>query len=232
MFRRLKDFFLDLLFPRQCIGCKKTDTWLCQNCFQLIKTNYQQVCYICRKESPFGKTCPQHLKKPRILDGLLVAAHYSGNPLLKKTIHTMKYQHHAEDIAEKLGKLLTKTFLSDSQNIFTLIPIPLHKTRLKERGFNQSQLLCREIKKKLPLTTNYSLLTRTIYTPPQAHTKSRQERHNNLKNAFSLQNKVDSQKTYLLVDDIVTTGTTLEECCQLLKNNGAQQVWGLVLARN
>lgn len=244
--QQLKTAFLDLLFPRQCIGCKKADTWFCDGCFSFIKPNSIQVCYLCRKPSAHGHTCPSHQANSVTLDGLLVSAHYAANPMLKKAIHALKYHHHPEDIAEKLGQLLSKTLHSFFVLPFEfciVLPIPLHLSRLKSRGYNQAQILLENMKKHLsyelpalsraePRDTNYNLLTRLKHTPSQVQSQTRSARLKNLENAFALHGTVDPEKTYLLIDDIATTGATLEQCCKLLKENGAKKVWGLVLARN
>ncbi|MDP2691713.1 MAG: hypothetical protein U1C97_03575 [Candidatus Gracilibacteria bacterium] len=247
--KKIKNFFLDLFLPRQCIGCKTNDTWLCKSCFKLIKPNSKQVCYICRKNSYFGQTCASHLNSLRKLNRLLVAAHYSANPVLKDAIHALKYQRHPEDIADKLGQLLLQTLqsnLTEPANSIEIIPIPLHKKRLKERGFNQAELIAQSLSspptpnshrtdvlpKRLYPTLNTQLLTRSRYTTSQVQNKSRENRLENLKEAFSLSQKPNPRIIYLLIDDVATTGSTLEECCQILKENEAQEVWGLVVARN
>ena len=241
MLRKLTNLVLDLLFPRQCVGCKQADTWLCQKCFNLISPKKFQSCYICQKPSRYGDTCDKHKNSPRQLDRLLISCHYSGNPLLKKAIKNLKYHLHPEDISEKLGKILSQTLnknLTIPNRDLVLIPVPLHKKRLKERGFNQADLLLHEISRyqqpaNLPAGRQASnQLTRTKHTVSQVKSKSRQKRLENLKDAFTVNQKLSPHKTYILVDDIATTGSTLEECCQALKTNGARNVWGLVIARN
>ncbi|MGE3279052.1 MAG: ComF family protein [Candidatus Altimarinota bacterium] len=235
-----KHFLLDLLFPRQCISCKKLDTWLCDACFRHFKPTIYQVCYLCRRPSEKAKTCKNHqIPDPkRQLDRMIVAAHYSSNPILKKAIHTLKYGRKPDDIAEKLGELLAQT-LAFHLSIFhyprcVLIPIPLHPKRLKSRGYNQAQLLAKHIERPFSklLTTNSELIIRPKETTSQVSSATRAARLENLKGAFELNGKVDSDALYILIDDVVTTGATLEECCSILKLNGAKEVWGLVLARN
>jgi predicted amidophosphoribosyltransferase len=83
-----------------------------------------------------------------------------------------------------------------------------------------------------PLTMDHSLLTRSKHTSSQVSSSTRKARLENLKEAFLLNGTIDPTKIYILVDDVVTTGSTLEECCKILKEGGAREVWGLVLARN
>lgn len=153
----------------------------------------------------------------------------------------MKYKSIHEDIDEHLGILLAKTltpFLNSRASKFILIPVPLHEERFKERGFNQSELLIKKCIQKIKqehyplLTSNYELLKRTKNTLQQASTKSRQERFKNLKNAFHISDIIDPSATYILIDDVLSTGTTLEKCCKTLKKARAKTVWGLVLGSN
>ncbi len=119
-----------------------------------------------------------------------------------------------------------------------IIPVPLHRRRLRFRGFNQSELLAQILSQTLtpgldvPLYTE--VLIRTRFTKPQMKTDSREERLSNLKNAFAIQETstpILKGKSLWLIDDVATTGTTLEECATVLKQHGATAVFGIVLAR-
>jgi ComF family protein len=112
-----------------------------------------------------------------------------------------------------------------------LVPVPLHSKRLKERGYNQSELLARELGKltNLPLIDN--CLVRQHYTGPQARTTSVNERQSNVSGAFTCRNWSLKDKAVLLIDDVSTSGTTLDSCAGELKKSGAVSVWGLVVAR-
>lgn len=203
---------LSLLFPPLCIGCEKENTWLCEECFSLITLRENPECV------SYG------------LDRLFVAAPYDTNPLLKKAIYHLKYKNHPEEIAKHLGGLLARIFqpfVPYNRNI-TVIPIPLHPNREQERGFNQASLLAQW----LPFNKNQTLLIRKKETPPQVDMKSRKQRLLNLHHAFSVHGKPDPQMIYLLIDDLITTGATLENAAKSLKSAGSKEVWGLVVARN
>lgn len=235
MLKRVKNLFLDLLYPRQCVGCKAPDSWFCDHCALLIKKLDQQRCYVCKNQHPKGKTCDDHLNN-RTLNKLLIAAHYSANPVLGDAIHELKYNRHPEDIMSQLGPLLCSTLnlnLHSHSSSFILIPVPLHPKRLKDRGFNQAELLTNEVLKHCPLlTANCKLIARSKHTESQVKSGSRAARLENLKDAFSVTEKPDPNSIYILIDDVATTGSTLEECAQTLRQAGAREVWGLVLARN
>jgi competence protein ComFC len=249
MFKKILNF----IFPKHCLSCNQKGNNLCNFCSSLIQANKTQHCYKCGKASLHGQTCEKHLykKQENTLNGLLVSAHYNGNQILKKAIKTMKYKKIHEDISAQLASLAAKTlkpFLNSpphsslkSQShsfIFILIPVPLHEERLKERGFNQAEILIKKVIQEISvknsqlLTTHYKLLKRTKNTLQQASTKSRQDRFKNLKNAFQTSKKLNPDAIYILVDDVLTTGTTLEECCKTLKQAGARTVWGLVVGSN
>jgi ComF family protein len=215
-------FILDLLFPIQCLGCSQEGDFLCPACFEKIPLN-QKIIYF--KKSP--------------LVGLVVASFYE-HPLLKEALYKYKYDF-VKDLAKPLGQLMTKR-LTNFSNIFNennsvLIPVPLHKKRLRWRGFNQVQLLTEEISQKLKIPINNNILIRKKYSLPQMQIKDAQQRKRNIREAFVLgsdpaqQGQTLMNKTIILVDDVCTTGATLEECAQILKKAGAKKIWGLVLAQ-
>ena len=227
MLAKLKDALLEILFPVRCVGCSEEGEWFCESCSQKIIPNEKQFCPVCWQESFGGKVCT-NCESP--LDGLRVAASYQQNPELAKAIQTLKYKF-SEPLAENLAEVLSRS-ISQKKYVSerVIIPIPLHKKRRRWRGFNQAELLANSVAKKLNLPLENSLV-RTKNTPQQAKL-SRDERIQNLENAFELAPNFSAKdKTILLVDDVASTATTLLECAKVLKKNGAKEVWGLVLAR-
>jgi ComF family protein len=112
-----------------------------------------------------------------------------------------------------------------------VVAVPLHPKRLRERGYNQSQLLAKELAKlsKLPLVDD--CLIRERHSPPQARTATASERRTNVADAFSCRDRRLKGKQVLLIDDVSTSGATLDACARALKKAGATTVWGVVLAR-
>jgi ComF family protein len=213
------DFILDLLFPKKCVGCGKEGTWFCSDC--IAKISYQELPYI-RFEGPY-------------LDGLIAAACFK-NPL-KEAIHAFKYDG-VKELAESLSNLLIQHLKDDRLGFVRqmkplLIPVPLHKSKEIERGFNQSALLSEKLGHKLNLKIEKNFLVKTKKTPAQVKLKE-DERRKNIKGAFAFigERKAILGKTILLVDDVMTTGSTLNECAKVLKRAGAKKVWGLVLAKD
>lgn len=243
--KKIKKIILDILFPIFCFFCHKPDEWICQTCLDKIKIIDNQVCPYCEKQiSPFGKIC-QHCKtkfltnnKYSFLDSLIVSSNYKENNL-SRLIHRYKYNF-VYELDVFLAKIMLKSLIKHNLPLpDIIIPIPLHSRRLRWRGFNQSELLAKQISENI--TPNFSILTisnlliRKKFTSPQMKIKNYTERKLNIKNAFSINPKADldliKNKTILLVDDVATTGSTLFECAKILKENGARCVTGVVLAR-
>lgn len=227
---------LDLFFPKICGGCGRFGTYLCKKCTnEILQTDL--VCPNCEKPAIGGKCHPLCHKKYG-LDGLWSLGIYQ-NPL-RKVIQKLKYKFVA-DVAESLVDLMieywakyTPAFIDEIKRDrgvgWVVVPVPLHPRREKWRGFNQSALLGQILSKKLGLEYQ-ELLQRTKHTKPQVGLAS-WERKKNIKNAFSLSsNHEPLTMNYLLIDDVWTTGSTLKECCYVLKRAGAQKVWAITLAR-
>ena len=112
-----------------------------------------------------------------------------------------------------------------------MVPVPLHPKRLRQRGYNQSALLAREVGKGVGLSMMEGVLVRSKDSPPQASSRGIEERRRNVEGVFACSSKALEGLRVLLVDDVCTTGSTLSACAQALKSQGASSVWGLVVAR-
>lgn len=243
--KKIIQFAADCLFPKTCLGCGQLNTYLCADCFQNLGDRRDLTCYACHRRSPNGKICKSCRRKNRTnLTGLFVAGDWD-NRLLKQLIYVYKYRfikELAEPLAGIAAEYLKINFLSgenkNTENII-LIPAPLHPRRLAWRGFNQAELLTKKIAEILRITVAEKILVRQSYSSPQANIKNRTERELNVQNVFLLtQNadqKIDSlkmkNKTVILVDDVATTGATLEQCAATIKPLGPKEIWGLVIAR-
>lgn len=220
-----------LLFPEFCLGCGIKGELLCEFCFRLIKPLPFQHCYRCRKISLRGKICDDHPKTSSTLDRVFVACHYSANPLLEKAIFAFKYEK--KSALEKRLITLLLPFISLLPENSVVIPVPLHKNRQRERGYNQSELLCRALKILNPkLSLDSDLLKKTKDSKAQVEVRDLLHRRLNVSDVFEIQKPCDPTITYVLVDDVMSTGATLENCCKALKTKKAKKVWGISLARN
>lgn len=199
----MKNFLLDFFFPVSCVGCKKPKTHCCDECFNSIQL------------------------KPETSNDTFSLAEYKEKETLARLIHRFKY-----DGAEEIGPLLASLFrkIPPPDGPAMLVPVPLHWRRKNARGFNQGEILAFEIGKIWNLPVK-NLLRRHRPTRPQAELNG-EARRKNLKDAFAINKaqQVDSS-TIWLIDDVVTTGTTLLECTKILKEYGAERVHGLALAR-
>jgi ComF family protein len=227
--KKLAQAFLDLLFPISCLVCGADGIFLCEKCFENLPRLDKQECLVCQTPSPFGKTHHNCASKNKI-DGILSALPYQ-NRSVKKIIETFKYNFVSE-LKVPLGRLIVKTIrqenLTEYFNEFTIIPVPLHPRRYNWRGFNQAQLLADELSEILRIPVDNQTVTRFKFTKPQTKL-THDERKKNIENAFAIAGLV-ADKKFLLVDDVVTTGSTLNEIAKILKSAQAAEVWAITAA--
>lgn len=227
--------FLDFLFPKYCVNCRKIGEYICASCFSFISFDTSMICLVCNKGSIDGLTHPGCQGKYTI-DGAFSGVAYKG--IVKKLIYNFKYKPYLADLNKTLTELFYESIIQQEifQQIYslkpTLVPIPLHVKRLRKRGYNHSRLLAEGLSKSLNLKL-LNVLQRTKETKSQFGLKLK-ERKENLKDAFSIAPNVPIAQcpNILLVDDILTSGSTLLEAARILKKNGAKKVWGLTLARD
>ena len=233
----LKQFFLDLFFPAFCINCNKEGSYLSQDCRAVLDICYLQYCLCNRnpKILPFGGKCERC--KDKNLSGLYFALPYKENQITRKLIHSFKYQPYLKDLAKTLASILIEHFVISNKNTndiwenSVLIPIPLDKKKIRIRGYNQSEELAKELSKILNVPMVKDNLIKTRSTKPQMELSGK-ERGENLKDAFVIKNPAElAGKKIFLIDDVYTTGSTMEECAEVIKNSGVKNVWGVVIAR-
>lgn len=229
--------FADLCFPVLCFGCGMKGEWLCSTCRRRVPLRLEQRCPSCRKRiTPSGETCLECSQK-YALSGLFAATYYRV-PIVSRALHTCKYRF-LPDVALPLTDILADAI--DRNGLLLpdiIIPVPLHPRRLRFRGFNQSALIARHLADclapGLDIPIREDLLIRKRHTRPQMKTESRTERLRNLRDVFALprgKKKDIHNKDVWLIDDVATTGATLEECAKALKKSGAHSVFGIVVAR-
>ena len=180
----------------------------------------------------YGLTHP-NCKKKYGLDGVMSLFYY--NNFLKKVIKAVKYRL-ASAVWDDFSRLIDptstlrfSTYISLSDQC-VLTPIPLHTDRLKERGFNQAELICTWLGAYLHTPTRI-LISRQLHTHPQAQIHDNAQRHKNVHNAFRLLSKADIPTSVILVDDVITTGSTIIEATKVLKEAGVKKVFAITIAR-
>ncbi|OGI25241.1 MAG: hypothetical protein A3J76_05325 [Candidatus Moranbacteria bacterium RBG_13_45_13] len=237
--KNIKNILLDALFPVYCQACRKEGFWLCEDCLKQTKVLDFQVCPDCENIiTDKGFLCPRCRSSGKLhLDAMLCAVSYD-KPAIKQLVHNFKYRF-VRGIAGPLADLLNTALLrNDFPLPDFLVPVPLHPRRLRWRGFNQGLLLAEYISENLsPLmkTEVLDFLGRVKFNRPQMGIKSYQDRLKNVQGVIGLKADADLEKIknkkVLLIDDIATTGATLEECAKVLKAAGAKKVFAAVVAR-
>lgn len=230
----IREFFIDLFFPKFCFYCKKESDYLCEDCVALLEILEYNFC-LCEKPQrlPDAGKCKRCQWKK--LNGLYFALPYQ-NLFAKKLIHQFKYNPQVKELAKTLASIIITHFNLLEKSLkfgidFILAPVPLTNRKKKERGFNQSQELCKELNQFLEISLIADCLLKTKDTPPQIELQKK-ERLKSQREVFLVKNNENiKEKKILLVDDVYTTGATMEECARILKEAGAKEVWGLAIAR-
>ena len=231
---------LDILFPKRCVNCKKAGDYVCQNCFIYISFDTKSLCLICNRPSFNSLTHPV-CKRKYSIDGCFSAISY--NKIAKKLISNFKYKPYLTDLKIFLSELFVESIIQNENFMaqvsnpsassgWVFVPVPLFSSKLRKRGYNQSEILAKALSKKFNFQSQ-NILERIKDTKNQFKLL-KHEREENMKDAFILKARVGplSQHNIFLVDDIVTTGSTLKEAAKALKRAGANKVFGLTLARD
>lgn len=221
------DTLLDLLLPARCGVCGRLGQWLCTSCRDRCRRLEEPLCPQCGLELPFrnsGCSCRRRLKNLR---RLRAAAAYEGP--LENAIHRLKYEGW-RPLARPLAGLIADRVAVDGLAASILIAVPLHPDRLRARGFNQAELIAGDLRRRLRLQASPGRLLRVRDTPPQVGL-DRVRRAENVLDAFRWEGQDLSGAAVAVVDDVATTGATLEACAAALRKGGAGPVVGLAVGR-
>jgi len=213
----IKDFLLNILFPIKCVGCGVKNEIFCDYC--ILKTS----------------------RTERELDNNIIALFDYRNPIIKKAIWELKY-HHKRYFGEKLGQLLyefqieniaeMKTYVPE-RSIF-VVPVPISNTKLRIRGYNQSCTIAKafcDCADKGIFELKDNVIFKKIETTPQAKISNRKQRLENIREVFEIKNsRIVKGRTIIIIDDVTTTGGTLNEIIRVLKKAGAKKVVGFAIA--
>ena len=225
---KLKGIALNLLFPQWCVGCGKEGDFICYSCRRSLPRIMPPLCPRCGRPQASGILCPGCVGWQAEIDGIRSPFRFDG--VMRQAIYQLKYRN-LRALVVPLAKLLHDYLGTNPVPGEAVVPVPLHQKRLRERGYNQSSLLARELGKLINLPIVDNCLIRLRHAPPQARTSTVDERRSNVAGAFTCRDQRLQDKQVLLVDDVSTSGATLDACARALKAAGATSVWGLVLAR-
>ena len=229
----IKNIILDILFPRTCPICFKIiaerKCKICSKCREKIVHIKEPICKKCGKQlyNQEQEYCYDCTKKVHVYDRGYACFAYSGD--IKASIYQYKY-HNKREYADFYIEEMIKTRGNEIKkwNVDIIIPVPLHKKRKRKRGYNQSEIIARGIGAYLNVEVNTSYIMRVKHTRPLKELDNK-ERRKHLKGAFVVGKKKSEAKRVLLIDDIYTTGSTLNEIAELLKKAGVEKVYILTL---
>jgi ComF family protein len=240
MLRRFIRVLKDIIYPKICLGCKGKldvhleDEYICSRCQLKIKKNVPPFCHSCgrhlEKNNRNKNICPGCLRNKLHFDRAFSPCLYEG--VLKELIREFKYKGKAH-LAKPLSRIMTdfiREYDLPIDYMDFIIPIPLHKARLREREFNQAEILSRHIASEFNKGLKNTALMRHRLTQTQTELPNN-KRFLNVANSFSVAKEIDLRnKNVLLVDDVLTTGATSSEAALALKNAGVNIVFVLTLA--
>jgi len=210
------------------VGCGKVGQFLCAQCLGKLPRLLPPFCPKCGRPEASGIVCADCRRRQSRIDGIRSPFRFEGP--IREAVHQLKYQH-LKAISPCLAELLADYLRSNPLPGEVVVPVPLHPRRLRERGYNQSSLLAKELGRRIDLPVIEDCLIRVKQAQPQVRAASVEERRRNVADAFVCRDQRVRGRQVILVDDVCTSGATLESGAVALKSNGASSVWGLTLAR-
>ncbi len=217
----------DWLFPPVCAGCAKPGERWCSECHSAVRLCLPPFCPVCGLSQKHPGLCPNCQRERPDYSELRSWAFFEGS--LRKAIHQLKYERNIT-LGDKLAKPLAALTAEQPWSIDFVVEVPLSAGRLKERGYNQAAFLARPV----ALSFGVPLLSKCLWRVRETHSQvglNAVERFHNVDGAFGASAKMAAGSNILLVDDVMTTGATLNACAAALKSAGARNVYGLTLAR-
>jgi len=224
----------EILFPPTCIGCGSFGISLCEYCGRSMREITQDWCLSCGNKTKIDNICHICLDKKEVMS---IFAFWYYEKVVAKIIQAIKYKKDKRLIFDLLRYINPQTLskiiiLKDKYPNSFLVPVPLHSEREKERGFNQSRLIAESLGLLVNIKVCNNLVIRVKNTTPQARCTSKLQRIHNTQNAFAVNNNVLQDKTIIIVDDVITTGSTTREIArQIHKINRKSNTLTICLGR-
>lgn len=217
----------ELLFPSRCVHCGTDGELLCQACIESGARITAPSCRRCASPTLGAGLCPRCAARPAALNRLIAVFQLDG--AIREAIHRLKYDD-IRALAPRLGALLADAATGAGLQADVIVPVPLHGKRIRQRGYNQAELLAGPVAKALGAALDKRLLSRRLNTPSQALSSSEEARRENVAAAFQASDAAAGRRI-VLIDDVTTTGSTLQACAASLKDRGATYVAAAVLAK-
>jgi ComF family protein len=219
---------LDWIYPPFCCNCNQIGYEICPDCWDsILLLKHAHVCRLCGKRITKGVLCSDCKHQPPAFDQLRAWAEYQG--AARQIAMHIKF-HSRRGLIPYLIQPIAQAIRDWGIHIDIVVPVPLANGRLKERGFNQSDLLARPVAGHLGLSYTSDALVRIRETHSQVGLTAN-ERHQNILGAFQADPEIFRDRNILIIDDIATTGATLSECAATLKQAGASKVYCFTVAR-
>ncbi len=221
---------VDFFFPPRCVGCEKWGDRWCESCINQVTEIKEPICSLCGDQLPddtswnLCERCRQHRPQYAAIRSWAV---FEGQ--VQKALHALKYERNL-GLGEVMANFLCKVFSSTDWKVDLVVPVPLGMERFKKRGYNQAMLLARPFAWSVGIPHIPKALQRVRETRSQVEL-SILERRENVAGAFKAIPEIVSGKSVLVIDDVTTTGSTLDACADALRRANARQVYGLTLAR-
>jgi ComF family protein len=230
-FTQISERFFDFLFPKTCVQCAKEGTLLCESCRTGFRS-FAPSCFVCNSrdiEAKICNSCKKHVEFSRFYAPF--SYKHAG---VRQAIHRLKYKR-VRPYARILASLLSSAVRRYPIVIppkTVIVPLPLHPSRKISRGFNQSESIANACSEHLKIPLVVESLQRIKNTEPQISMKNPDERRKNMEHAFRVLDATPIfRRNVLLIDDVATTGETLNAAAKALKDAGASSVWAFTIAR-
>jgi len=218
---------LDWLYPPVCAGCGASGQRWCSNCQENTTIMTDNVCERCGEPGSPAKICPLCRQAPPAFTAVRSWAVYAGS--VRHALHSLKYRQNLA-LGDSLSVHLINLFRRLNWPVDFIVPVPLSQKRKHSRGYNQAALLARPLSLAVGISYRPNILRRVRDTASQVGL-SEKERIRNVYGAFTAETTLAQGKNILVIDDITTTGATMHNCAAALRDAGAQQVYGLTVAR-
>lgn len=218
---------LDLVFPPRCVGCRSFGSFLCSHCLATMPRARPPRCPVCWMPGA-GGVCRRCRDQPFAFVAARCPFVYDG--AAREAVHALKYEG-VSAVAELMAQAMAECLEEWAPAAAALVPVPLTGARRRSRGYNQSEMLARELSGLSGLPLAAGVLTRRRGAPPQARATDEAARRANVADAFAVRQGDPLAGPLLLVDDVMTSGATLDACARALRGAGHDPVYALTFAR-